>query len=296
MSDTFDFNVDGIDRAALLAAAAASIDEHLGPLADGKGGAETAEGRLVREFATEEASLAAYPDVYRITGKDFVAKGKPAPVALTELTHNFDYLWIRFPVGLRPARGWAFHLIEVRIEFNPSDPPQVRPKAYAILPKQEFQTLLKANTHLQIALDESLQFSAKAALPEADLGQVSATGSAKLSAVAKAGAGAVFGPFDYTIKRARIEHSATGLEWVFWRIDGAEFFQDDSPELVVIAQVPKHTKAVVVNAQLQASRQFNLLSAPLRSVIEHIPQMFREFFKKGMPLRDNRTWDIAVGD
>lgn len=170
MAEDFEFSVAGIDRAALLTQAAQHIVTQQSHLSGAVRNAEPEESRIVSAFAKEEAKLAAHPDVYRITAKDFLAKGKPQPVALEQLTKNFEFLWVRFPVGLVPARGFAFHQVEVRVEFNPNSAPEDRPKAFAILPNREFQTLLKANATLKVSLDESLAFSASAALPDVGVG------------------------------------------------------------------------------------------------------------------------------
>jgi hypothetical protein len=237
--------------------------------------------------------LPAYPDVYRITDKDFLAANKPAPVRFNELAKNFSFYWIHFPIGLKPELHWGFNMIEVRVEFSPDQVPHTRPKAYAILPKREFQTLLQARTALEIKLNENLEFEASTGELKLPGNGGSAKLNADVGAVAKAGAGAVFGPFEYRIKKARIDHSATGMEWVFWRLDGAKFFQEDTPELVVIAQVPKTTKTVIVKAELQASRYFNTGAAPWQTVIRRIPRALLNFFEKGMPLADGKLWDIT---
>jgi hypothetical protein len=114
-----------------------------------------------------------------------------------------------------------------------------------------------------------------------------------VEAVANAGAGVVLGPFTYELKRAQIDHNAVGTEWVFWRLDGAQFFQDDSPELIVIAQVPNEVTSVQLSAQLQAYRNFNFLTADLTQVIQQLPSSLRSFFTGGMPLRDERQWDLT---
>ena len=291
----FEFNMAGIDRNRLLEQAASDLDALRGHLDNATGGvAPTDEGDRTRAIRNDQALLPAFPDVYRITDHDFLARHAPAPVAFSELARSFDFYWIRFPVGLKPELNWGFNMIEVRIEFNEGAPPHTRPKAYQILPQKQFQTLVDANTSIEVTLNEKLEFEAKTGLLEGALGPAGAKASAEVGAVAKAGAGAVLGPFRYRIKKAKIDHSATGLEWVFWRIDGAEFFQEDSPELVVIAQVPKITKTVTVKAELQASRYFSYGAAPWQDAVKQIPALLRGFFENGMPLRDEKPWDITA--
>jgi hypothetical protein len=294
--DPYDFRFDmsGIDRAALLQESAREIDKLAGHLGPGGVAGPSEAGAATREFVNDEALLPAYPDVYRITDRDFLARGKPEPVDLQQLSERFDFYWVRFPVGLKPQRHWGFNMIEVRVEFNPDDPPHLRPKAWSIAPRKDFQELMKAHTSLTLSLDEKLEFKADAgdALQGA-AGDASGSLKAGVGAVVNAGAGAVFGPFEYRIKRARIDHSATGMEWVFWRIDGAEFFEDDTPELVVIVQVPKETRKVTVRAALQASRYFKTGSAPWQEVVRRIPATLFGWFDQGMPLRDEKPWDLT---
>jgi hypothetical protein len=283
----------GIDRGALLRESANHVDALYGHLGANGHPQPSNEGRITRAIINDQALLPAYPDVYRISDKDFIARDKPAPVQFRELAKDFNFYWIRFPVGLKPEINWGFNMIEVRVEFNPGQPPHMRPKAYAILPKKEFQTLLGVNSSLEVSLNEKLEFEAGTGEQTLHAGTASAQLKADVSGVAKAGAGAVFGPFSYHIKKARIDHSATGMEWVFWRIDGAEFFQEDTPELVVITQVPKQTKVVAIKAELQASRYFNTGAAPWQAVVKRIPDALFGYFDKGMPLRDEKPWDIT---
>ncbi len=101
------------------------------------------------------------------------------------------------------------------------------------------------------------------------------------------------GPFVYDVKKAKIEHSAAGLEKVFWRLDGAEFFQESDFPLVVVLQVPKDTKEVKVAAVMQASRYFSFLSADLQDAVKELGERFRNFFKAGIPIQDQHMWDIT---
>lgn len=293
---SFSFEMPDADRRALLTEAAELIDldaAHLGsggarrgPTRDGGG-----LGDDVRDALDEDARLAASPDVYKITEQDYLARSLAVPVRFADLTRDFDFYWVRFPVGLQPRHHWSFNMIEVRIEFNADEAAgHLRPKAWQILPNKKFHTMLKADQHLELRLDENFEFAAQSGELSGRAGKI----DIGVESVANAGAGVVLGPFNYQIKRAQIEHNAPGMEWVFWRLDGAEFFQEDSPELVVIAQVPKATKTVKINAVLQAYRSFNLWSASLQRVIGNLPQMFRNYFKGGAPLRDEKVWDIST--
>jgi len=287
----FSFNMEGIDRQALLTEAADKVTQLHGHLGPGMAARDTAkEGESVRAFIDEEATLSVFPDLYRITDQDYLARGVAAPVKFEELTRNHKYYWLRIPIGLAPKRGWSFNMIEVRIEFKAGNgKPHLTPRAYQILPNKKFQSLLQAHQKLELSLDENFEFAAKTGDVKWPQGKV----NIGVEAVANAGAGVVLGPFTYELKRAQIDHNAVGMEWVFWRLDGAQFFQDDSPELIVIAQVPNEVTSVQLSAQLQAYRNFNFLTADLTQVIQQLPTSLRTFFTGGMPLRDERQWDLT---
>jgi hypothetical protein len=297
MSDEIGFKSDAskFDRASILTEAAQLIDAAPGHLGPGGKPVETDEGKRTRALLGDEARLPAYPDVHRITDEDFLARHKPAPVATRALLDRFNFYWVRFPIGLRPQLHWAFNMLEARVEFGADEPAHLRPKAYRILPDKRFQDLLKANMSLEFRLNESLEFEAGTGKLAAAVGPASASGSADVDAKITAGAGAVFGPFQYNVKQAKIDHSAPGLEWVFWRLDGTEFFQEDAPELITILQVPKALQRCTIRAELQAYRYFNFAAAPLQAAVAQIPAMLRRFFEEGMPLRDEKHWDITPG-
>ena len=120
---------------------------------------------------------------------------------------------------------------------------------------------------------------------------------AKASASAKvhgnAGLKAEAGPFVYRITKAKIQHNGTGLDWVFWRLDGAEFFQENRPDLVVIVQVPRETQDFKVHAAMQAYRYFNTLGAEWREAILGLPSRLLSFFENGAPVRDAKQYDLT---
>jgi hypothetical protein len=294
MTSDLGFKVDAaqFDRDSIIREAATLIDAGLGHLGPTGRLAESDEGRLTRALAADEARLPAYPDVFRITDEDFLAQHKPQPVAIRELADKFSFYWVRFPIGLRPQIDWAFNMIEMDVEFGIGQPASLRPKAYRILPDKRFQDLLKANMTLELKLNEDLQFETYTGKVSASAGPATATGSAGVGGGVNAGAGAVFGPFQYSVKKAKIDHSAPGLEKVFWRLDGAEFFQEDVPELITILQMPKELAECEIHAKLQAYRYFNFGAAPWQRAIAQIPAMLRRFFEVGMPLRDEKRWDI----
>jgi hypothetical protein len=116
-------------------------------------------------------------------------------------------------------------------------------------------------------------------------------GAVETKAVAGLGLGA---SFVYRIKRAEIQHSALGAAKVFWRLDGARFFQEDAPELVVIAQVPKEVSAITIDGALQAYRYFNFLSADVQEAVRHFGEALQAFFRGGLPVGHLKSWPINL--
>jgi hypothetical protein len=293
----FRFSVDlsRLDRGALLDEAASKMDVAVGHLGPAGRAAESDAGKLTRAIKHDQARLpAANPDLYRITDKDFLARNLAAPVRFTELSKDFNFYWMDIPVGLHPEWNWAFNMIEARIAFNEGDAPETLPKAYQILPAKQFQTLAQANMNLEVRLNENFEFEATSGKLGVASGDASIKAKADAAGVVKAGAGAVLGPFKYQIKKAKIDHNAPGMEWVFWRIDGAEFFQEDSPRLIVILQVPKRTKTLRVSAALQAYRYFNLGAANWQEAVKRLPELLKSYFESGAPLQDSQQWDLSA--
>lgn len=294
----FSADLDDINRVDVLTDAANRLDRlyktSLGPSEQDEPSRKSEYGDFARNLIMEEARLPSIPDVYKITDKDYLARGLPAPVRFTELSKKYDFYWIYFPVGLAPSHNWNFNRIEVRIEFNPDEPnAHLRPKAYQILPNKKFQSIISAHQHLKVDVDENFELSMKSGEIGGAVGPAEGRMDAGLKGLVDGGFGAVLGPFEYHIKRAKIDHNAIRMEWVFWRLDGVEFTQEDSPDLVVIAQVPRETKEVTIQGKLQAYHKFNFASATFQSAVSNLPQVLREYFGKGAPLADVKMWDIT---
>jgi len=285
----------GEDRRALLLEAAYAIDALHVPLCSGQRGVtETPEGALARSLADDVARFAAYPVVYRITDRDFLSRNVPVPVRFGTLTKSFRFYWLQVPIALMPVRNWGFNRLEVAIELSPGEPlAHLRPKAYQILPEKRFQTLLSATTGLQLRLDENFEFAAATTPLHVDAGIAGARAQAAVDAKLAPSLGLVAGPFTYRIKRAKIDHTPVGMETIRWRIEGAEFFEDDAPTLVVILQVPRETRSVTVVAALEASRYFAYASAPLQDAVRQLAARLRQFFERGLPRDDQASWDIT---
>lgn len=297
-SDGLDFSIPSalanVDRTALLKEAAQRLDAmgaHLG--VEGTR-SDSEAGRAARAVMDDVAEFAGYPQVYKITDQDFI-KGKfDIPASFKRLTHEYNFYWLLFPVVLFPQYNWAFNRLELEVKMHAGDPaPHLQPVAYQILPNQKFQDLVTADTNLEITLGENFEFNAHLPTLNANAGPLSGALGAGVDVKAAAGAGLVLGPFQYHVKRARIQHTTTGAERVFWRLDGAEFFQEDAPQPVIVARVPKQVQAVSVDATLYAYRYFNLAAAGLQSAIQSLPKALRLLFEGNLPLGNTASWDLT---
>jgi hypothetical protein len=297
MSNThldFSYKMEGIDRKALLTEAAKLLDKRRGPLGGSEVKVETPEGEQARALLDDVAEFAGFPEVYKITDKDFLSRNFKVPVRFSQLAKTYNFYWLYFPTILFPRYNWAFHKLEIEIKLKSGNPaPHLQPKAYQILPAQQFQTLLRAESRLEVRLDENFEFAARTGPLEGKLGQTGGKIDASADAKAATRLGLVAGPFVYRIKKAKIQHTTTGAERVFWRLDGAEFFQEDAPALIIIAQVPKEIKEVKIDANMLAYRYFNLASATLQQAIKELPELIRNFFMGGLPIGKPASWDIT---
>lgn len=291
----FSFDMEGVDRNALLSEAAERLNvlgSHMGP--DDKPEGDSPLASLVKELQGDAAAFAALPVVQKINDETFSRNNLQIGDRFKDLTKDNNLYCIDFPVYLHPKQGWAFNKLEVIVEFNPENVDAAsRPKAIRILPEKKFETQLQGGMHLEFGLDENLDFSAKTGNLQVQAGAGQVSGSAGAGAKVATGVNALAGPFVYSVKKAKVEHSAIGLEKVFWRLDGAEFFQENDFPLVIVMQVPKQTKEVKIAGVMQAYRHFSFLSADLQVAVEELGRRFRNFFQAGLPIQDKQLWDIT---
>jgi hypothetical protein len=290
----FSVDMSNLDRAALLEDAAQQL-QRLERATLGSGGAseESAAAAVARELSTESAQFGPFPDVHRIVDEDFLMHGNQVPVKFEELSRDFDFFWIRFPIGLRPLRNWGFTRLEVGVDLSPDDVAgHLRPRAYQILPDKHFQTILETDGHVDVHLDGNFDLSARTPVAAAQVGPVSLTAGAGGGVGGSGGLG-VAGNYRYQMKKARIDHTAVGMDKVFWRLDSTRLFEEDSPEMIVVLQVPTGVEQVRIAAALQAYRRLNLLSAGFQSAVRGLPLALRNYFAGGAPIRDESEWDLS---
>jgi len=182
----FTFDMESVDRKDVLVQAAEELDALQGSLGPTDSDSIPA-GDQLRAFTEDVVEFAAFPDVYKITDRDFLTRNLEVPVPFQHLAKTHNFYWLYFPVALFPNRNWYFHLLEVKVEFNPADTDsRTRPKAYQILPDSKFQRLLEINEHLDIHIDENFRFSADTGDPAGQFlpgqGEIQAGVDAKFAA------------------------------------------------------------------------------------------------------------------
>jgi hypothetical protein len=294
LPDDASFSVDAstLDRRRLLADAARELDVLSGHFGPGGEPSPSPEGELARLLSQEIAELGEFPDAREITAADFAVTGEAPPAAFSLGARDNLYVWMRIPLALRPKVDWAFSRLELGIEFNPGDgDPRLRPKAHAILPHRRFQTFFEGRARAELSFDSRFELSA--GIPRVDLPAPVPVG-AEAQAAARVGGGlGVRTNYEWRLKRARIDHTETGLARVFWRIDGAEFFAEDVPTPIVVIRVPRPAGELRVAAALQVYRHISLLNASMQQRILGLPRRLKDFFTGGSPLRDEVAWDLG---
>jgi hypothetical protein len=290
----FDFDFEQIDRKALLEEAARRLDALGGYLGPTPTSPQTPEGDVARDLMDDVVDFSGFPVVYKITDKDFLTHNLNIPIRFKDLSQAFNFYWVYFPIALFPKHNWGFNRLDIGVKFNPDEPIQhLRPKAYQILPEKKFQTLIETSMHLEVHIDENFEFNAQAKIPHVNLGPAGGKLDAGVNAKVAGGLGSVVGPFVYRMKRAKIDHTPIGMEQVFWRLDGTEYFQDDDPPLIVILQVPKEIREVKLAAALRAFRYFNRASASFQQAVRELPLRVQTFITQGMPVDRKKAWDIT---
>jgi hypothetical protein len=285
-----------VDRKALLIDAAGRVDalqSHLGERSDTP--ADDGYGNLLRALAEDSVDFAPQPDLYPIPIPGSSETDAASVQRVRTLDAGYTFWWMKIPLLLFPRRNWAFTRLEVRIEFNPDEnDPRNRPKAYDILPNRRFDTIMKAGTEVTVKLAADAHFSIDTGNLQLPTGLPVSAG-AGMTTDDTVGAKIDFGVgVKYNVTAARVDHTSEGLPQVFWRLDGAEFFQEPRPDLIVILQVPKAGPVVEMRGVLQAYRRFNMFPAGLQTLIRELPQALRAFFDKGAPIQARTSYNLGT--
>lgn len=293
----FSVSMEDIDRDDLLAQAALALDAQYSPLGAAYATLpETPVGAFVRDLKNDIAAFDKkgnlYP--YKITKADFTACGAEVPVRFLKLAQDFNFYEMRIPFNLWPRRDWAFNYLEMQVELDA--PGDSQPAIYQILPAKQFQNIVSLDGRLEVRLGENFEFQASTppiVVPTGIPG-VGASAQAEVDASVKSSAGLIIGPFIFHWKKSKVNNDGVGTRRVFWRIDGAEFFQEKDLNLVVVVQMPKTVKQLRVDASMIAGRYFNLANSNLQRAVKQLPEALRTFFQNGAPIPDQHSWNLSL--
>ncbi|WP_433043978.1 hypothetical protein [Dactylosporangium sp. CS-033363] len=281
------------ERATLLRDAARRVDALTGHLGDVERGTDPKDGQfgdLLREMAEDKVAFAAFPDVLPVPILDLPGADKTSAAWRAALDEGFTFWWVRLPALLFPRKGWGFTRLEFRVEFSPGEAdPRNRPKAFDILPNRRFDTLVAAGVELNVGVGADGHFSVRTGELPLPGGSAGGAAAAQIGAAVRLD----IVPVRFRMAKAKVNHTAEGLEKVFWRLDGAEFFAENPPQMIVILQVPRATQEVRVVAAMRAYRRLMLLPAGLQTMIRQLPEALRTFFAQGAPIGATADYDLT---
>ncbi len=252
---------------------------------------------LMNELEQDTAEFSPRLEAIGLSRKDFTAHGIPVSPRVEALLDCSDFYLVHIPVTLFPKAGYAFVQLDCIVEFNSGQPAEQRPVTYQIFPEQEWQDVIRFGEGLAIGLNPDLEFRVDMKRVSAELPSLSGEARAAIGAKAAGDLGLVLGPFDYRIRRAKIQTAGRGNVKARWRLDSAEYFEKEEPQLAVLLQVPRGVSRVDAIGALKAARDFRLLSANLRHVIRFVQERTRNFVESGMPKSDGKAWqNITAGN
>jgi hypothetical protein len=257
------------------------------------GGAETrpsAEGDIARELSEDVAELKR-PEVLPL---DTSRLETDAPVAIRDLLNRYSFYWMSLPIDLWAAKGRGFNELQVKLRLNPELAEELRPRTHDVLPDQRFRDLVGGEAKLGVGVGANLQFSA--GLPSLPLSAAGLPVDVQAEAQAHVDGGLEFllGPFQYRVRVPVVMHSPPGLDVVRWRLAEARMVEEQDPGLRVIFKVPREAPATLqVDVMMRARRYFSVFDAGLQKALSDLPDRFKQFFGKGAPKADQRTWDLS---
>ena len=220
----------GIDRQALLLEAADRLDDLEGFLGPGGEQKESTLGKLARSLTQDIARFGDAPLLYKITDEYFDLKGLQVPYDFKQLSQGYNFYWMDIPLNVNPKNNWPFDKIKVGIEFNPQAPKDgKRPRAYQILPDQQFRSIIEVPIGFEILLNGNFQFKSNLDQIKGTIGPVSGSLGGGVGAKASATGGVRIPPYTYAIKKAEVTHSDVNLSEVRWTMKGHKFSLQSSP-------------------------------------------------------------------
>jgi hypothetical protein len=240
--------------------------------------------RLKEDFQRTVVEFSPVLEVYPLGEQDLAGRGIELPPQVQTLLKKSRFCLVRVPVLMVPEPGWGFTDLDCIVEFNPGQDALLRPAAYRVFPKEEWETVMRASQGLSVGLTETFEFKAIGVLP----GTQGSTGL-----VVDAGANLALGPYSYEIRRPKVIARGQGSPKVRWQFQGEASAGREELQLSIVLQVPRRAKTIQAIGVLKASAAFHTFTAHLRYLAGLLRDRTRRFFEQGMPITDECTWDMT---
>jgi hypothetical protein len=235
----------------------------------------------VDDFRKAIVEFGAFPDVIPFGEASFAKYGWPVPQDFDHLDKYFNFYWVRFPVLLRPAPKSSYRKLEYEVEFGPNiAEDHLKPKAHLIFPAKKFKELLSLKARLKLGVSGAVGLGASLPTPNFSYFEIS---DAEAVGKVDGKVDVSIGPFDLTMRKAEIDHTAEGAQKVYWQLADTELIQTDNPSPIVVLQVPKDIQEVAVRAEMQAFHS-PTLGWELMQVYDYLTSKIQNFLKGGSPV------------
>lgn len=267
-------------------------DIELGPEAE-QVGVKSVEDvtNMLHQLREAQARFAEVPNVQKINKKDFKARDLTVPPDIDKWMKTHNFYQMRVPVILRPIVGWGFWRLQCAVRFTAEQHPQT----HDIYPEHRWHEVLKAEGNLNIGLDAGLRFNV--GLDETELVYANLSGQAAAhGGLAAAGDGnVVVNLFNVIVQRPIIDTRGEDTNEASWFIEGYKYVQEGEPYLGVVLRVPKDVDRLQAYGGLIANHRFNVAGAHLTDwPWANFRDALKSFLQKGLPIDDERQWDIVL--
>lgn len=248
----------------------------------------------LQRLKTEVAEFSPKLDIVFLTSKDFSLTSEKSNTALEKKLDENNFYLINIPITLFPRSGWAFTRLECRISFNDGNIKASKlPIIYDIFPDDVWMNVLEISDHLNLGINESLNFQAQVANIETKSQLVNAKLDAGIHQASLGQATFIAGPFRYRFRRTKIRSRGRLSPECFWRLDGNEFVDEEDLLLSVILMVPKNQKNdVSAIGELRAYHDFQVFSAELKDF--SFPESIKSFFSRGAVIHTQTRWKNII--
>jgi hypothetical protein len=283
--------VTNFDREKLAEEAALLARAHKGVLGNPTQRVDpSALSAKLLKLKEESAGFGPNPEVLRLDEVALAARGITPGSRLRQLLGEADFYAVTFAVTLFPKVDWRFDRLEAQVEFSAPGTDAARaPVAFDLYPQDEWDTLVRANVHLEVGVTEGLEFACSVPANAAGL---SAAAQAKVAG----GASFVVPPRDYGLRRAKVLSRGRGNAEVFWRLYDAAYLERQEPQLGVVLKVPKGGRPVRARGTLAAYRSAKFWTAALGALFADFTERLHSWISAGTPLYGHGDWTVVHGD